>query len=80
MVNWLPPYMIEITRLNGEKFILNALYIEQVQAFPDTTITLYNNKKMVVKEPVEQIRNLTLEFYKSIGLAGSIKVAGERDE
>lgn len=73
--------MIELTRLNGEKFILNAIYLEQIQAFSDTTITLSNSKKMVVKEPVDEVVKLTEEFYQKIGLlAGSGKTAGESDE
>lgn len=72
--------MIEITRLNGEKFILNALFIEQIQAYPDTTITLYNSKKLVVKEPIDQITKLTEEFYQKVGLIGTIKITGEQNE
>jgi len=39
--------MIKVTRLNGQPFILNALFIEQIECFPDTTITLSNGKKFV---------------------------------
>lgn len=69
--------MIQVTRLNGEKFTLNALYIEQVQAFPDTTITLFNSKKLIVKESVMQVAELTEEFYRKIGLSGSMNVTNE---
>lgn len=72
--------MIEITRLNGEKFILNALFIEQIQAYPDTTITLYNSKKLVVKEPIDQITKLTEEFYQKVGLIGTMRITGEQNE
>lgn len=45
--------MIKVTRLNGQPFTLNALFIEQIECFPDTTITLSNGKKFVVKEDEE---------------------------
>ena len=48
--------MIEVTRLNGKGFMLNALHIEQIESFPDTTITLANGKKFVVKEDEEQLQ------------------------
>lgn len=72
--------MIKITRLNGDKFVLNAILIEQIQAFPDTTITLSNNKKMVVKEPIDQVLKLTEEFYQKIGLISlTEKVTGDTE-
>ncbi|HJV16294.1 MAG TPA: flagellar FlbD family protein, partial [Bacillales bacterium] len=42
--------MIKVTRLNGKTFILNAIFIESIESFPDTTITLSNGRKYVVKE------------------------------
>ena len=48
--------MIEVTRLNGKPFTLNALYIETVEAFPDTQITLTTGRKFIVLETEEQVR------------------------
>lgn len=60
--------MIELERLNGESFYLNALLVEQIQSHPDTTITLTNGKKIVVKtEEAEVVRRINA-FYKEIGL------------
>jgi flagellar protein FlbD len=56
--------MIALTRLNGKKFVLNALYIEQVEAFPDTTITLTNGKRFVVRESVQEVVDLVSDFYR----------------
>ncbi|NHM29801.1 flagellar FlbD family protein [Neobacillus terrae] len=62
--------MIKVTRLNGKEFTLNALYIETVESFPDTTITLLNGHKYVVRESeqitVEKIKG----FYQSVSLLG----------
>ncbi|WP_404459506.1 flagellar FlbD family protein [Oceanobacillus kapialis] len=69
--------MIELRRLNNETFILNALMIEQIQSFPDTTITLINGKKVVVKEAEQEVAELIEKFYRKIGLQQSIYKAGE---
>ncbi|MBB5172070.1 flagellar FlbD family protein [Texcoconibacillus texcoconensis] len=61
--------MIELTRLNGQTFTLNALYIEQIQSFPDTTLTLTNGKKLVVREEEEEVSQRLLQFYQQVGLA-----------
>jgi flagellar protein FlbD len=62
--------MITLTRLNGKPFTLNALYIEQVEAFPDTTITLTNGKKFVVRESIEEITSLVTIFYRKTNVIG----------
>ncbi len=74
-------FMIELRRLNNETFTLNALMIEQVQAFPDTTITLLNGKKVVVKEKEQTVIEMATDFYNKIGLQQSLNKAGEgKDE
>lgn len=72
--------MIQLTRLNNDLFTLNACMIEQVQSFPDTTITLINGKKIVVKESEEEVTQLTIQFYKQIGLAPFTEKAGDWNE
>lgn len=62
--------MIELERLNGDKFYLNALLIEQIQSHPDTTITLTNGKKIVVKTEEEEVVKKIKQFYQEIGLYG----------
>ncbi|MDF4197897.1 MULTISPECIES: swarming motility protein SwrD [Bacillus] len=58
--------MIKVTRLNGQPFTLNALFIEQIECFPDTTITLSNGKKFVVKEDEEAVLEKIAAFYRKI--------------
>lgn len=72
--------MIELTRLNGQPFILNAILIEQVESLPDTTITLINGKKVLVQNPYEEVVHLTALFYKQIGLQQVCKRVGENNE
>lgn len=47
--------MIYLTRLNGEKIILNTDLIEFMEKTPDTVVTLTTGKKFVVCEPVNEI-------------------------
>ncbi|MDT2045798.1 hypothetical protein CHN50_16120 [Priestia aryabhattai] len=62
--------MVTLTRLNGKQFTLNAIYIEQVESFPDTTITLTNNKKLVVKESVAEVNEKVCAYYQSVNVLG----------
>ncbi len=71
--------MIKVTRLNGKTFSLNALYIETIEAFPDTTITLANGKKYVVKETEEEAIRLVTKFYRSINLLGHLQLEEEEN-
>jgi flagellar protein FlbD len=72
MVNLLK-IMIKLTRLNGEKFILNAIYIEVVNSIPDTTISLTNGKKVMVQETEEKVTELVTEYYQKISILGGTK-------
>lgn len=72
--------MIQLKKLNGDMFALNALLIEQVQSLPDTTITLINGKKVIVQNPEDEVLNLVTMFYKEIGLQQVYKQVGEHNE
>ncbi|WP_204953177.1 flagellar FlbD family protein [Metabacillus crassostreae] len=60
--------MIQLTRLNGKSFSLNALFIEVIESFPDTTITLSNNHKYVVKESEQEVCKKIVKFYHKINV------------
>ncbi|MDQ0161742.1 flagellar FlbD family protein [Bacillus alveayuensis] len=60
--------MITLTKLNGKTFLLNVLLIEQIESLPDTTITLTNKKKFIVKESEQTVQKKIIDFYKKIGL------------
>lgn len=72
--------MIQLTRFNNETFMLNALLIEQVQSYPDTTISLTNGKILVVKESESQVVELITDFYCKVGVHIWSKEAGEDSE
>jgi flagellar protein FlbD len=62
--------VIKVTRLNGKPFILNAIFIETIESFPDTTITLSNGRKYVVKESERETIRLVKKFYQSVNIFG----------
>lgn len=54
--------MIEVTRLNGQKFVVNADLIRTVEANPDTTLTLITGDHMIVKESMPEIVRRVIEY------------------
>lgn len=59
-------FMIKVTRLNNNVFVLNCEWIETVEATPDTVITLTNGKKYVVAETVEDVVEKVIEYKRKI--------------
>lgn len=58
--------MIEVTKLNNSKILINADLIEAVEETPDTVISFSTGKKIVVKESRQDIRNLVISYKKEI--------------
>ena len=54
--------MISVTRLNGDRFVLNAELIRTVEENPDTIITLINGDHIVVREKMAEIIRRTIEY------------------
>lgn len=54
--------MIEVTRLNGATIVLNCDLIKMAEASPDTTITLVNGEKLLVRDSLEQIVERALAY------------------
>lgn len=59
--------MIEVTRLRGAKFVINADLIETIETTPDTVITLVNGHRYVVEESAEKIIESVLNYKRRIG-------------
>ena len=58
--------MITLTRLNDKELVINCDLIELVEANPDTTITTTTNRKLIVKESVEELVALVKKYKKEI--------------
>ena len=50
--------MIEITKLNGTRILINPDLIEIIESTPDTVISLTTGRKIIVKESRQDINNL----------------------
>lgn len=54
--------MIEVTRLQSQKIVVNADLIEFVEETPDTMITTTTGKKLLVKESVNEVINKVVAY------------------
>ena len=72
--------MIELTRLNGKAFSLNALYIETIESFPDTTITLTTGRKFVALESEKDVQERIIRFYQQVQLLSNPHLRGDKNE
>ncbi len=50
--------MIEVTKINGIKILVNTSLIETVEETPDTVVTLTDGKKMIIKESRHEVQKL----------------------
>ena len=58
--------MIALTRLNGQRFVVNAELIRTVEERPDTVITLTSGDHLVVKEPMADVVRKAVEYGRSL--------------
>jgi len=58
--------MIQVTRLNGKQYIINADLIRELEATPDTIITLVSGDKLLVTESVQDVMNAIIEYKRAI--------------
>jgi len=54
--------VIQLTRLNGERFALNTDLIERIEETPDTILALIDGTRYVVKEPVDDVIDRVIAF------------------
>ncbi|MGN1160484.1 MAG: flagellar FlbD family protein [Lachnospiraceae bacterium] len=58
--------MIEVTKLNDIKILINPDLIEMVEETPDTVVTLTTGRKIIVKESRQDVKNLVKSYRKEI--------------
>ena len=54
--------MVKLTRLNDQEFYVNSDLIEFIESTPDTIISLTTGKKLIVKETLDEIIDLIIEY------------------
>ncbi|MHB8262628.1 MAG: flagellar FlbD family protein [Acidimicrobiales bacterium] len=60
--------MIQLTRINGEKMLINAELIERAEERPDTVVTLTDGTKYVVTESIAEVEQ-KVQMYKAAIMA-----------
>jgi flagellar protein FlbD len=58
--------MIEVTRLGGERFFVNADHIESVEGQSDTNLILNNGKRLIVRESIAEVVHKVMEYQRLI--------------
>ena len=58
--------MIEVTKLNGLKTLINPDLIETVESNPDTVIAFTTGRKIIVKESRQEVNNLVKSYRKEL--------------
>ncbi|MCI8299703.1 MAG: flagellar FlbD family protein [Lachnospiraceae bacterium] len=62
--------MIEVTKLNDTKLLINAELIETVEETPDTVISFVTGKKIIVKESRQEVKNLVILYKRDFMTTG----------
>ena len=58
--------MIDLTRLNGHRMVVNCDLIKFAEPAPDTTITLVSGEKLIVLESCDELIERILMYRASI--------------
>ncbi len=58
--------MIILHRLNNSEVVINCNMIETMESTPDTVITLSNDKKMIIKEKVDEVIQMIIDYQRKI--------------
>jgi flagellar protein FlbD len=54
--------MIKVTRLDNRELVVNVDLVEFLEATPETIVTMSTGKKVVVKEPIDEVIRRIVEF------------------
>jgi flagellar protein FlbD len=58
--------MIQLTRLNGQAFVMNAEKIRVVESTPDTLICCDTGEKIMVRETLNEVMKRAIEYARTI--------------
>ena len=54
--------IIEVTKLNDTKILVNADAIEYIEETPDTIVMFRSGRKIIIKESRQEIKNLVKSY------------------
>ena len=58
--------MIEVTKMNGRKVLVNPDLIELVEETPDTVVLFTTGRKIIIKESRQEVKTLVKSYRKDI--------------
>jgi flagellar protein FlbD len=58
--------MIQLTRLNGQLFVLNAEKIRYVESTPDTLVCCDTGDKLMVRETLQEVMRRAIDYARVI--------------
>ncbi|MGA2231137.1 MAG: flagellar FlbD family protein [Tepidisphaeraceae bacterium] len=58
--------MIALTRLNGQRFVVNADKIRYVEETPDTIVCCDTGEKLMVRETLAEVMRRSIEYARII--------------
>ena len=58
--------MIALTRLNGQRFVMNAEKIRYVEQTPDTMVCCDTGERLLVKETLDEVMRRAIEYARLI--------------
>jgi len=60
--------MIKLHKLNGVEVVINAEFIESIEAIPETKIILNTGNQFIVKETIEEVIQKVVEYKAQVEL------------
>ena len=58
--------MIALTRLNGQRFVVNADKIRYVESTPDTVVCCDTGDRMMVKETLQEVMQRAIDYARTV--------------
>ncbi len=58
--------MIALTRLNGQRFVINAEKIKFVESTPDTLVCCEGGERLMVKETLQEVVQRAIEYSRAV--------------
>lgn len=67
--------MLKLTRLNHHVVAINPDHIGWAEASPDTTLSLLNGEKVIVRETLDELIELVLRYRRSVRAQDPLSVS-----
>ncbi|OQX86249.1 MAG: endoflagellar protein [Candidatus Latescibacteria bacterium 4484_7] len=72
--------MIKVTRLDDRKIVINADLIESIEQTPDTLISFTTGRKLMVREDLEDVLQMVIDYRSKVHAYAIPVVRKERED